>query len=170
MPRTFKIALVGDEGVGKTSWVNYLITRRFEDGYSPTLGVDVHPLHYTCNDGTHIKFNIWDCAGDDRYLGLGDGYYLGSNGAIVMSDLTRSITCRNTTRWYRDVHRLRENIPFVIVGNKIDSRDASVRVDESEREGIHFCSMSVASGQNIRKPLLLLARKLLENDELEFVE
>lgn len=168
MYHNFKIALVGDGEVGKTAWVSRLLTGRYENGYAPTPGVDVHPLLYTCTDGTHISFSIWDCAGVERYGGLRDGYYVFSRGAIVMSDLTRRATCDSAARWHRDMVRICENAPVVIVGNKTDSEEVRVRTEEREHRGVHFCSMSVASGENIHKPLLILARQLLENEDLEF--
>lgn len=165
----FKITLVGDGEVGKSAWVSRLLGCDFENEYVATLGVEVHPISYNCSDGSWVKFNIWDCAGVEEYGGLRDGYYICSQGAIAMCDLTRRETCDNVATWHRDVLRLCENIPVVVCGNKTDSEDMCVRTEEGELRGTHFCSMSVASGENVHKPLLILARKLLRNETLEFV-
>ena len=167
--RTFKIILVGDGEVGKTTWVHRLITSDFRNEYIYTAGTDVHPLRFQTSDGRTIVFNIWDCAGDERYRGIGDAYYISADGAILMGDLSRRETCSSLGGWKQKIERCVENIPFIVCGNKTDREDREVALDEdAEQDGIEFCAISVANGQNLEKPLLLLARKLLEDEDIEF--
>ena len=70
---TFKLVLVGDGGVGKTTFVKRHLTGEFEKKYVATLGVEVHPLEFHTNHG-RIKFNVWDTAGQEKFGGLRDGY------------------------------------------------------------------------------------------------
>lgn len=69
----FKLLLVGDGGVGKTTLVRRHTTGEFERKYLPTLGVDVHPVVFHTNFGS-LQFNVWDTAGQEKFGGLRDGY------------------------------------------------------------------------------------------------
>ena len=72
---TFKLVLVGDGGVGKTTFVKRHLTGEFEKKYVATLGVEVHPLVFHTNRGA-LRFNVWDTAGQEKFGGLRDGYYI----------------------------------------------------------------------------------------------
>lgn len=70
---TFKVVLVGDGGVGKTTFVKRHISGEFEKRYLATMGVEVHPLKFFTNFGP-ILMNVWDTAGQEKLGGLRDGY------------------------------------------------------------------------------------------------
>jgi len=72
---TFKMVLVGDGGTGKTTFVKRHLTGEFEKKYVATLGVEVHPLVFNTSRGK-IRFNVWDTAGQEKFGGLRDGYYI----------------------------------------------------------------------------------------------
>jgi small GTP-binding protein len=84
-----------------------------------TLGVEVHPLQFFTNFGT-ICFNVWDTAGQEKFGGLRDGYYIQGQCGIIMFDVTSRITYKNVPNWHRDLERVCENIPIVLCGNKVD--------------------------------------------------
>jgi GTPase SAR1 family protein len=84
-----------------------------------TLGVEVHPLTFHTNFGT-ICFNVWDTAGQEKFGGLRDGYYIQGQCGIIMFDVTSRITYKNVPNWHRDLERVCENIPIVLCGNKVD--------------------------------------------------
>ena len=69
----FKLVLVGDGGVGKTTFVKRHISGEFEKKYVATVGAEVHPMEFTTSKGK-IMFNVWDTAGQERFAGLRDGY------------------------------------------------------------------------------------------------
>ena len=75
---TFKLVLVGDGGVGKTTFVNKLLNDKFTKKYVPTLGVEVNKLCFKTNYGI-IKFDIWDTAGQEKFGGLHEGYSIGAD-------------------------------------------------------------------------------------------
>ena len=84
-----------------------------------TLGVEVHPLNFHTNFGD-ICFNVWDTAGQEKFGGLRDGYYIQGQCGIIMFDVTSRITYKNVPNWHRDLERVCENIPIVLCGNKVD--------------------------------------------------
>lgn len=91
-----------------------------------TLGVEVHPLIFHTTRG-QIRFNVWDTAGQEKFGGLRDGYYIQGNCAIIMFDVTARVTYKNVPNWHRDLVRVCENIPMVLVGNKVDVKDRKVK-------------------------------------------
>jgi GTP-binding nuclear protein Ran len=108
----YKVLLIGDSKVGKTSYVNYLLTNKITDNYKPTLGVDVHPYIFNTNYGL-IIFDIWDCAGDYKYRGIGSGYYIRSHGAIIMYTDENN----NCTHWEDEIKSVCNNIPIILYNN-----------------------------------------------------
>jgi len=169
---TFKLILVGDGGVGKTTFVKRHLTGEFEKKYVATLGVEVHPLGFHTNYGA-ICFNVWDTAGQEKFGGLRDGYYIQGQCAIIMFDVTSRITYKNVPNWHRDLVRVCENIPIVLVGNKVDVKDRKVKAKSitfHRKKNLQYYDISAKSNYNFEKPFLWLARKLLNQSNLTFVE
>uniref|UniRef100_A0A0G4F3N0 GTP-binding nuclear protein n=1 Tax=Chromera velia CCMP2878 TaxID=1169474 RepID=A0A0G4F3N0_9ALVE len=167
----FKLVLVGDGGTGKTTLVKRHLTGEFEKKYIATLGVEVHPLEFQTNFGA-IKFNVWDTAGQEKFGGLRDGYYIQGQCAIIMFDVTSRITYKNVPNWYRDLVRVCENIPIVLVGNKVDVKDRQVKARQimfHRKRNLQYYDISARSNYNFEKPFLWLARRLLNQPELRFV-
>ena len=164
--------LVGDGGVGKTTFVKRHLTGEFEKKYVATLGVEVHPLPFYTNRGP-IKFNVWDTAGQEKFGGLRDGYYIQGQCAIIMFDVTSRITYKNVPNWHRDLTRVCENIPIVLVGNKVEIKDRKVKAKQitfHRKKNLQYYDISAKSNYNFEKPFLWLARKLAGDNNLHFVE
>lgn len=169
---TFKLILVGDGGTGKTTFVKRHITGEFERRYIATVGVDVHPLTFSTNCGK-ICFNCWDTAGQEKFGGLRDGYYIEGQCAIIMFDVTSRNTYKNVPNWYRDITRVCDNIPIVLVGNKVDCPNREVKakmITFHRKQGLQYYDISAKSNYNFEKPFLWLAKKLANDPTLHFVE
>jgi len=167
----FKLVLCGDGGVGKTTLVKRHLTGEFEKKYIPTLGVEVHPLKFTTNCGP-LCFNVWDTAGQEKFGGLRDGYYIQGQCAIIMFDVTSRITYKNVPNWHRDIVRVCENIPIVLVGNKVDVKDRQVKAKNIQfhrKKNLQYYDLSARSNYNFEKPFLWLARRLSNQGNLQFV-
>jgi len=169
---TFKLILIGDGGTGKTTFVKRHLTGEFEKKYIPTLGVEVHPLTFHTNCGP-IIFNCWDTAGQEKFGGLRDGYYIQGQAAIILFDVTSRMTYKNVPNWHRDVVRVCENIPIVLCGNKVDLKDRKVKAKQitfHRKRNLQYYDISAKSNYNFEKPFLWLARKLVGEPNLVFVE
>jgi len=167
----FKLVLVGDGGTGKTTFVKRHLTGEFEKKYVATLGVEVHPLKFCTNHG-EIMFDVWDTAGQEKFGGLRDGYYINGKCAIVMFDVTSRITYKNVPTWHRDLVRVCEAIPMVLCGNKVDMKDRKVKakaITFHRKKNIQYFDISAKSNYNFEKPFLWLAKKLSGENELMFV-
>lgn len=135
------------------------------------MGVEVHPLGFTTNRGP-ITFNVWDTAGQEKFGGLRDGYYIQGQCAIIMFDVTSRITYKNVPTWHKDLVRVCENIPIVLCGNKVDIKDRKVKakaITFHRKKNLQYYDISAKSNYNFEKPFLWLARKLAGDPNLEFV-
>jgi len=91
--------------------------------------------------------------------------------AILMFDVTSRITYKNVPNWHRDLVRVCENIPIVIVGNKVDIKDRKVKaktITFHRKKNLQYYDISAKSNYNFEKPFLYLARKLIGDPNLEF--
>ncbi|CDQ58905.1 unnamed protein product [Oncorhynchus mykiss] len=161
-----ELVLCGDGGTGKTTFVKRHLTGEFEKKYVATLGVEVHPLVFHTTRGT-IKYNVWDTAGQEKFGGLRDGYYIQAQCAIIMFDVTSRVTYKNVPNWHRDLVRVCENIPIV------DIKDRKVKAKSivfHRKKNLQYYDISAKSNYNFEKPFLWLARKLVGDPNLEFVE
>ncbi|KAK0554711.1 GTP-binding nuclear protein gsp1/Ran [Tilletia horrida] len=168
---TFKLVLVGDGGTGKTTFVKRHKSGEFEKKYVATLGAEVHNLNFFTNYG-EIVFNVWDTAGQEKFGGLRDGYYINGQCAIIMFDVTSRITYKNVPNWHRDLERVCDNIPMVLCGNKVDVKERKVKsgaVTFHRKKNLQYVEISAKSNWNFEKPFLWLARKLVAQPQLEFV-
>lgn len=167
--RTYKIILVGDGGVGKTTWVKRHSTGEFEKKYIATMGVDVEPITFHTNNGP-VCLNVWDCAGQEKFNGLGSGYYCGADAAIVMFDVTSPLSYKNAKTWIRDIRAIDESIPIVLCGNKIDCPERDHRVKPCDiflhktENCLAYYGISAKSNYNLEKPFLVILRKMLGDD------
>ncbi len=137
-----------------------------------TQGVDVSSIIFYTNRGP-IKLNLWDTAGQEKLGGLREGYYIGANAAIIMFDVTSRVTYKNVPKWYKDLTRIVENIPIVLVGNKVDQKDRKVRARQitfHRKRSLQYYDISAKSNYQYEKPFLWLLRTLVGDPNLYLVE
>ncbi len=154
--RKIKVILVGDGGVGKSTYVQRLIEGTFDKRYIATMGADVKPFVLETDKGL-VQFNIWDCAGQEKFQGGGfKGYCAGADFAIVMFDVTSLISYKNCKAW---IAKLPEGLPFVLVGNKVDCPGRKVKPDDITIRARYY-DISAKSCYNHAKPWLHIANSL----------
>lgn len=162
---TFKCILVGNGGVGKTTFIKKHLMGEFVQRYVPTLGVDVSPIVIT-TDAKPFRFNVWDVAGQEQYGGLGSGYYVQADCAIVMFDLTSRLSYHNCQHWVNQIRSTCGNIPTILVGTKSDITERKVLaedIDPHHQLGSFYYDVSAKSGYQIEKPFTQLVQILTGN-------
>ncbi|MFX1255898.1 MAG: GTP-binding protein, partial [Promethearchaeota archaeon] len=170
-----KIMLLGDAGVGKTTLGQIYTDFRFSTDSFLSFGVAFGVKEDEC-DGKRVKFQIWELAGNTRFDSIRNVYYAGTMGAVLVYDVTRPNTQHNLIRWIDELYTYSHgiNLPLVIVGNKIDIREASHHVTREQglryieqfkerynQRNIDFIETSAVTRENIYKAFYLLARNLL---------
>jgi GTP-binding nuclear protein Ran len=134
--------------------------------------VEVVPLHFQTNHG-QITFNCWDVAGQEKFGGLPDGYYMQGKAAILMFDVTSRLSYRNIPTWYKEVTRVCGDIPIILCGTKVDIADRKVNpkhITFHRKKNLQYYDISSASNYNFEKPFLRLAQLLLGEPSLTFEE
>ena len=134
--------------------------------------MEVHPLDFTTTRGK-LLFYCWDTAGQEKFGGLRDGYYIHGNCAIIMFDVTSRLTYKNVPTWHRDLVRVCENVPIVLCGNKVDVKNRQVKAKQvifHRKKNLQYYEVSAKSNYNFEKPFLYLARKLVGDPNLAFAE
>jgi len=117
---TYKIIMVGDSTVGKSSILNYYINNSFQLSHNSTIGIDFKSKVTNIN-GKDIKLQIWDTAGQERFKSIVRSYYRSCHGAIVVFDMTVPKTLENVSNWLDEINNyMMPNCPIVLVGNKSD--------------------------------------------------
>ncbi|KNC49871.1 GTP-binding nuclear protein ran/tc4 [Thecamonas trahens ATCC 50062] len=169
---TFKLLLVGDGGTGKTAFLKAINSLAFETKYIATLGVEVDEVRLATSSGP-LVFNVWDTAGQEKFGGLRDGYYIQGQAAVIFADASsRSSVKHARTSWLRDVVRVCDGIPKVFVFNKTDVPGGEARhVDKFD--AVFGLSVKAAVANNdyasLKAPFLFLARKLTGIRDLNLV-
>ena len=107
----YKIVLLGESGVGKTSIINRYINRRFDDDLTPTQGASFANkiLKFDEFNGKSIKLNIWDTAGQERYRALSKIFYQDANAAILVYDITDKKSFEEIKMYW--VNQIKEHSP-----------------------------------------------------------
>lgn len=157
--------------MGKTTFVKRHLTGEFEKKYVATIGVSVHPLDFHTNFGA-LRYNVWDTAGQEKFGGLRDGYYILGHAAIIMFDVTSRITYKSVPNWHRDIVRVCENIPIVLCGNKVDNKERKVKAKQinfHRKKNLQYYDISAKSNYNFEQPFKWLARKLCGDPNLDLV-
>lgn len=117
----YNINLLGDGGVGKTTWIHKIKTGEFTMRYFATIGSVVHPIDVNTNYG-NIELNLFDYAGQEKYSGR---TYYKSDASIIMFDLTSKVSYKNISFWQKECG----TEPVIIVGNKCDIQEIKVVPD-----------------------------------------
>jgi small GTP-binding protein len=116
---TFKLVLLGESGVGKTTLVKKIKTDVFETEHVPTNGVDVYPIDVMTEFGT-IKLDCWDTAGNHKILGLEKGCYIQADAAIIIFDITNSDPYKEIYKWVKSFRNICPKKPIFVCASKSD--------------------------------------------------
>jgi len=117
----FKLVLLGDASVGKTSLLQRFLQNKFSDGIETTVGAAFSTKTIESRN-RQVKFEIWDTAGQERFRSLAPMYYRGASGAVVVYDQTNQITFERAQEWVKQVTQTstNPNIVIALAANKMD--------------------------------------------------
>lgn len=118
--KIYKIILIGDQGVGKTSIQTRYINSTFSKPYEITIGVEFGVKELAVK-GEKIKLHLWDTAGQERFRSICRSYYRGSDCAIIVYDVTKLSSFESVRTWIEDLHQMTNDFRHIyVVGNKCD--------------------------------------------------
>ena len=167
----FKIVVVGDGGVGKSTMIQRLITGHFVP-MKITIGTDLLTWSTTRGD-TGIKLQIWDFAGEKRFRFFLPNYSRGAQGCLLCYDISRYTSFQNLQEWYDIVKENTNDTIFFMVGGKADLSDSrrTVQKDDAEEfkqeHNISFLiETSSKTGENNVNVFETLVEAMLKKREL----
>lgn len=131
----FKIILIGDSGVGKTSLMTRFADNEYHESLLSTIGVDFKIKTITLGK-TKVKLQIWDTAGQERFRAVVSNYYRGANGIFVVFDLLNHSSFVHLKDWFAELGKKSaiETAEIMVLGNKLDEKnDRKVTNDEIEK-------------------------------------
>ncbi|SMN19285.1 similar to Saccharomyces cerevisiae YKR014C YPT52 Rab family GTPase, similar to Ypt51p and Ypt53p and to mammalian rab5 [Maudiozyma saulgeensis] len=179
----FKLVLLGDSSVGKSSIVNRFVKDSFDEFRESTIGAAFLSQTVTINDNDSdvaqeitVKFEIWDTAGQERYKSLAPMYYRNANAALVVYDITQADSLEKARSWVQELKNKVDDDSLVIylVGNKIDlvsnnnddqdkrAVERSVAETYAEENNLLFSEVSAKTGEGIKQVFQSIAENLYQ--------
>ena len=158
--RIFKLIVIGDPAVGKTSLLKNFCAEKFEYEYIPTVGVNITKEKVTVKNDmgkdTDVSLMVWDIAGQPQFYMLHRPYFNGADGMMLVYDLTRSSSFSNINNWWNTAVKYGlSGIPRILIGNKIDLKDERKIIlpmaeHLSQKLNAPFFETSALTGDNVK--------------------
>lgn len=166
--KLFKTCIFADKNVGKKTLAKSdFLGGHFKD-YITTTGVELTSKDFKF-DGEIFRIQIWIISDDrERFQHIWKSYISGSLGVILMYDITNAKTLNRLSEWCQLAKNYREDIPILLVGNKLDlemKRDVSKKQIESFKLNIEISEsmeISLETGENVENMFLRLTEMLLK--------
>uniref|UniRef100_A0A7N6F962 EF-hand domain-containing protein n=1 Tax=Anabas testudineus TaxID=64144 RepID=A0A7N6F962_ANATE len=168
--RLFKVVLVGNSSVGKTSLLRSFCEGRFQPFTTATVGIDYSVKTLTL-DNMQVAMQLWDTAGQERYRSITKQFFRKADGVVVIYDVTVEESFKAVRPWFTNVQEAAgEWVPILLLGNKMDmDGDREVSFKEAEQlayeNKVMFFEVSAYTGKNVTEALTHLARVLMEQED-----
>ena len=162
----FKMMLIGDSDVGKTSLLKKYCDNEFSQSYISTIGIDFQIKNITI-DNKKLQIQIWDTTGQERYQVLAKNYFNSSDGFVIVYDITKRESFDNVNNWIEQIYEMAPNYAkSILFGNKNDLKEhRQVKVSEgktlAKKYNIKFFETSAKDGINIKEGFESLIREIL---------
>ncbi|XP_062617273.1 ras-related protein Rab-35-like [Saccostrea cucullata] len=161
----FKLLIIGDSGVGKSSLLLRFSDNTFSGTYITTIGVDFKIRTVDVN-GEKVKLQIWDTAGQERFRTITSTYYRGTHGVIVVYDVTSGESFANVKRWLHEIDQNCDVVNRILVGNKDDDSDRKVVLTQdaqrfADQMGIQLFETSAKENKNVEEMFLAITKLVL---------
>ncbi|OMJ95832.1 hypothetical protein SteCoe_732 [Stentor coeruleus] len=161
----FKLLLIGDSGVGKSSLLLRFSDNTYTESFIATIGVDFK-IKTIDVESKVIKLQIWDTAGQEKFRTITSSYYRGAHGVIVVYDVTNRETFNNVKNWMGEISRYAsENVNRLLIGNKCDCDSKKAVSTEEGKEladslGIPFMETSAKTSSNVEQSFFRMASEI----------
>lgn len=171
LEQTFKVVILGDSCVGKSSIVTRYITDKFYKFQEPTIGASFITSIINKNN-KEINLNIWDTAGQERYKSLAPLYYKGASACLIVFDITNNESFNSAKNWVKILRNINDNYLLFLIGNKLDlnnNRNIEFELanNYSKNNDIKYLEISAKEGININELFDDIANTLDKYPELE---
>uniref|UniRef100_A0A2L2XXK6 Ras-related protein Rab-35 n=1 Tax=Parasteatoda tepidariorum TaxID=114398 RepID=A0A2L2XXK6_PARTP len=164
----FKVILVGESGVGKTSFVVRFADSKFQNVHESTVGVDCKKVRIKVGGDTPVDLQVWDTAGQERFKSIVNRFFRGANGAIVMYDVTKKETFDEVFWWLKETRENLAGIPVFLVGNKSEESSQVEVLEElaqdfAEEHRLYLYHSSAKDDVNVKEVFQRLTEMMLED-------
>ncbi|XP_007892687.1 ras-related protein Rab-32 [Callorhinchus milii] len=178
----FKVLVIGELGVGKTSIIKRYVHQLFSQNYRATIGVDFALKVINWDPTTLIRLQLWDIAGQERFGNMTRVYYKEAVGVFIVFDLTRSSTFDAILKWKNDLDskvKLPNGnpVPAVLLANKCDQKQEAMAHNHSEMDQyckengfVGWFETSAKEDENIEEAARFLVGNILASDHLPTTE
>ena len=162
----FKVLLLGNSNVGKSSLFLRFVDDIWNDTFVPTIGVDFKIKTFEI-DSKKIKMQIWDTAGQERFKNIIASYYRGAHGILLLYDVTDKDSFKNLSNWLIEIEKnASKNVLKVLIGNKSDLEDKRLVSYNQGKEfadtyGLKFIETSTKKNLNVNEAFETLGRELM---------
>ncbi|KAK5893287.1 hypothetical protein CgunFtcFv8_006174 [Champsocephalus gunnari] len=175
--RLLKVLVIGDLGVGKTSIIKRYVHQVFSQHYRATIGVDFALKVLTWDQGTVLRLQLWDIAGQERYGNMTRVYYKEAVGALVVFDMTRLSTFQAVLKWKGDLDSKvaltnGTPVPVVLLANKSDQKSQGMchklpKMEKFSREYgfVGWYETSAKDNTNIDAAITCLVKSIMKAED-----
>ena len=177
----FKLLLIGNSSVGKSSLLYRFVDNSWDENFVPTKGVDFVRIFYIYNlyiqklktleiNGKKVKLQIWDTAGQERFKNITASYYRGGHGVLVVYDITDRESFTNLNSWLIEIEKnANKNVFKLLIGNKSDLEpQRQVQFDEgkafAESNGMKFIETSAKTDQKVKEAFETLTKEIIKDN------
>jgi small GTP-binding protein len=163
----FKISLIGDSGIGKTSILLRFIDNVFKEDTTSTIGVDFKIVSISLGDGTYAKMQIWDTCGSERFKSLTASFIKSCPAFLLIFDITKYKSFKNLENWLKIINENTNPKLICLVGNKCDlENERQVPRDEAqkfcEKNNLSYIETSAKTSENIEKVFIQVAQNFYD--------
>ena len=165
----FKVLLLGNSNVGKSSLFLRFVDDIWNDTFVPTIGVDFKIKTLEIDD-KKIKMQIWDTAGQERFKNIIASYYRGAHGILLIYDITDKDSFKNLQNWLIEIEKnANKNVLKVLIGNKSDLEEKRVITINEGKEfadtyGLKFIETSAKKNRNVNEAFETLGREIMASN------
>ena len=170
----FKIILIGDMSVGKTSLVNRFMGFEFSENYTCTISADFKIKSLSIDPSTGAELTVWDTCGQEKYRSITRQYFKDAHGIVLVYDVHNDNSFNGLSSWLDEIkNNCNKDVSIILVGNKIDLDDRKILKEQgndfASKNGMMYVETSSKEGININSPFEKLAieiiKKIKENQD-----